>query len=420
MSRPRCDPIDITSALSALASGVTPLSLYRDYASVAARPYARSSWQALVEQARRNGSHVNRQPINHLQPATLQPSPVLLDEASDEHWQKHTPVKPRVRTPLHDNTALRVKGGSLLIFDGDTKLTYEPSSRKPNAIIITGWGGLVSTEAMRFCYDHKIAVILLDWMRDFLTIIAPPSNSSAQLIRSQAYADPVPIARAIVAAKIQTHIAVSALNKSTSTGFLNQLTTANTVSNIMVLEAQAARFVWPSIPAISWRSGTPKVPASWKRPPIMRRNPNGKSPRYAVHPINALLNVCLAVTAGRLATYIVACGLTPAIGFLHTDQKGRNSLVWDAIEPLRPLIECRVFDFIRKHQFGSNDFIQTDEGTIRINDNLLRTVITDTALSVQTLEGVVNWITSLLRSEPRNAVSNLLPPSFPLSLIRRH
>ena len=32
-----------------------------------------------------------------------------------------------------------------------------------------------------------------------------------------------------------------------------------------------------------------------------------------------------------------AAGFALPIGFLHSDKHGRNSLVWDAIEPLRPL-----------------------------------------------------------------------------------
>ena len=32
---------------------------------------------------------------------------------------------------------------------------------------------------------------------------------------------------------------------------------------------------------------------------------------------------------------------------LHSDKKGRNSLVWDAIEPLRPSISIKIFAFHR-------------------------------------------------------------------------
>lgn len=64
--RPRCDPIDYASVLAALEAGnseasttgqagADPLAtrllmmqLYRAYASVAARPYARASWEGMI------------------------------------------------------------------------------------------------------------------------------------------------------------------------------------------------------------------------------------------------------------------------------------------------------------------------------------------------------------------------------------
>jgi CRISPR-associated protein Cas1 len=120
------------------------------------------------------------------------------------------------------------------------------------------------------------------------------------------------------------------------------------------------------------------------------------NPRHAVHPTNALLNVAFAVAAGSLTAQIVACGLAPAIGFLHSDKPGRHSLIYDAIEPVRPLIEHNVVSFIRKRQFGANDFVQTNDGSIRINDDLLKVFIAETALRGRVLDAVTGWIISLV------------------------
>ena len=46
------------------------------------------------------------------------------------------------------------------------------------------------------------------------------------------------------------------------------------------------------------------------------------------------------------------------IGYLHSDKKGRNSLVWDAIEPLRPAIDSNVFAFVAAHELARRDFPQ--------------------------------------------------------------
>jgi CRISPR associated protein Cas1 len=65
-----------------------------------------------------------------------------------------------------------------------------------------------------------------------------------------------------------------------------------------------------------------------------------------------MLNYAHLVEAGRLARALTAAGFALPIGFLHSDKHGRNSLVWDAIEPLRPLIDARVFKFIAQRESG--------------------------------------------------------------------
>ena len=59
MGRPRCDPFDIAARLRALVDGVPILRLYRDYASTAARPYARSTFEAMVKAAKRGSAKIH-------------------------------------------------------------------------------------------------------------------------------------------------------------------------------------------------------------------------------------------------------------------------------------------------------------------------------------------------------------------------
>ena len=147
---------------------------------------------------------------------------------------------------------------------------------------------------------------------------------------------------------------------------------------------------------------------------------DGRAERSSrVTPINALLNAAFSVTAGRLAAQLVAQGAHPALGFLHADKPGRWSLAYDAIEPLRPTIERSVFDFVRRHQFSANDFILMKDGSIRLMDNLFRSVLSETAVSGRILDGAANWLIGLIRDAatlavPRDAEPPLLLPDFPL------
>src|ERR1700677_1841754 len=153
MSRPLCDPIDLERVLATLRQDRASISnSYQEYASTATRPYA------------------------------------------------------------CDNTLLNVRRNALIVQDGETKLAYPSSAaNKPKAIVMTGWSGLVSIEAMRFCHDNNIAIVLLDWSRNFLSIVAPPASQSARLIRAQCAADPASVAREIVRQKLSAYVSVGAL-----------------------------------------------------------------------------------------------------------------------------------------------------------------------------------------------------------------
>jgi CRISP-associated protein Cas1 len=420
MGRPRCDPFDALAIITALDEHrTTPLKAYQDYASVAARPYGRSTFELLLKQARRGALHGDYAPAEIAPEAER--SLAEQDAASDAHWAQHLLVKPRVLTTMSDNASLRVKSGALIVHDGERRLVFEASAPKPRAIVMTGWSGMITIEAMRFACDHKMALILLDWSREFLNIVSAPGKTSAELVRCQVRADPVAVARAIIAHKIDAYIRAGAMAKEQATDFAEALACARSVRDVMIVEAQAARVVWPNVPVLNWRVGSPRVVASWKLPYSTRRRMAGPSARRASHPINALLNAAFSITAGRLAAQLVAQGAHPALGFLHADKPGRWSLAYDAIEPLRPTIERSVFDFVRKHQFGANDFILVKDGSIRLMDNLFRSVVAETAVSSCTLDGVVSWLIALIRDTaarpmPRNAEAALL---FPNSSLRQ-
>lgn len=85
------------------------------------------------------------------------------------------------------------------------------------------------------------------------------------------------------------------------------------------LEAQAARVYW----------------AHWLPAGAFRRDPDAGE-------INGLLNYGYAVVRAALARAIVAAGMLPAIGLFHSNRSNAFCLADDLIEPLRPLVDCRV------------------------------------------------------------------------------
>ena len=57
------------------------------------------------------------------------------------------------------------------------------------------------------------------------------------------------------------------------------------------------------------------------------------------------------------------------------DKKGRNSLVWDAIEPLCSVIDARVFAFIAQHEFARCDFPQSGYNVHRLSRDVTQLLL---------------------------------------------
>jgi CRISP-associated protein Cas1 len=260
-------------------------------------------------------------------------------------------------------------------------------------------------EAVRFCARARIAIVALDRAHAFMTVIGGAPKASAAFLRAQVRADPVPIARAIVATKIAASRQVGAL--AVANRYMSALASADSLDRVRLIEAQAARVAWPNTPTLRWHAGS--IPADWRAPWLMRTRLDAKGKRGARSPINAMLNAAFAVTAGRLAAYIAASGLSPAIGFLHADKAGRWSLAWDAIEPLRPMIEARLFRLVARERFAPDDFIQVSDGSLRLAAGLLSAVLNDCAPPSQTLAQTVRWLARMVEDAGSSVTPR--PPS---------
>jgi CRISP-associated protein Cas1 len=389
MARPRCDGFDAASVRAAIEQGkATERSLYLTYAATAARPYARSTF-ALMLRSAANGAAIER-PQDELD--------------SESFWAARLKVKPSVLTTCADNASLRVKGGALIVYDGAHSLTYTAGGKHPSAIVMAGWGGHVSIEAVRFCASHRIAVIVLDWMHDFLTIMSPAPKARATILRAQVVADPAWIARRIVQMKIESAGRVGAL-PLTQARKLIEAASDGSVQDVMTIEAQGARVSWGEGVSMRWRGGP--VPSQWGRPWLARARIDTRAKRHATHPVNAALNAVFSVTAGRLAACLSAQGAHPAIGYLHADKPGRFSLAYDAIEPLRPAIEASVFRFIRSNRFGVDDFIRVRDArsSLRLAESFLRVLLSECAPPSRLVSDAAARMIDLILAAPCQSVS---------------
>ena len=128
------------------------------------------------------------------------------------------------------------------------------------------------------------------------------------------------------------------------------LATAETIPAIRLLESQAALAYWSawrSVPIIYPKNDLRRVPDHW-RTFGTRVSPLTGLPRLAVNPPNAMLNYLYALLESETRLAAAALGLDPGIGLMHVDTDARDSLACDLMEPIRPLVDGYVLDWITR------------------------------------------------------------------------
>jgi CRISP-associated protein Cas1 len=311
-------------------------------------------------------------------------------------WQDGARTSPRVFV-LGAYAALRVRGGALEIEHGprrDDRRTIRidiDADPKPHTLLFDSHGEFLTGEAIRWCARYSINLALPGGPGRLITMVESALETKTNtktrmrdidpaIIRAQCAADPIRVAREIVRAKVGAELKATIPDARARQGEFEEwdikLNSARSVAEIMIVESRAAASYWRTFRDAGLRERkNGNLPRSWLR--FAQRNKGAAflGNQHASHPINAMLNYCYIVGAGRLAKALAARGLALPIGYLHSDKKGRNSLVWDAIEPLRPSIDAKVFAFVEAHEFARSDFPQSGYNVYRLSRDVMQLLL---------------------------------------------
>ena len=74
----------------------------------------------------------------------------------------------------------------------------------------------------------------------------------------------------------------------------------------------------------------------------------GRNRRPPVDPVNALLSLTYTMAGLELLNAVQATGLDPSLGFLHDIKPGRNALMLDLLEILRPAADLIVLEMLEE------------------------------------------------------------------------
>lgn len=277
---------------------------------------------------------------------------------------------------------VRVDRGHLFLEDG---LGAERSqTRLPRVghglkrLVVIGSDGMISLAALRWLADQDASFVMLERDGSVLATTGPVRSSDAKLRRAQALAHhsgaSLRISRELVLRKLtaQEQVAREKLLDCATADmivrFRSELPTADSISAIRLIEAQAARAywsAWSTLPINFPKNDRGRVPEHWCSFGA-RVSPLTGSPRLAVNPPNAILNYLYSVLESEARLAAAALGLDPGLGVLHADTPARDSLACDLMEPVRPQVDAYLLDWITRQYLRREWFFEQGDGNCRL------------------------------------------------------
>ena len=265
-------------------------------------------------------------------------------------------------------------------------------------------------EALRWLRDIGCAFLHLDADARLLSVGTAEPLADARVRRGQALApwtsNGLVIARALLTPKVAGQAAL--LDRMPGQGraaaALREIATTMeatpTVEGIRYLESRAAVIYWDAWSALPVRFATREVetvPAHWLTVGA-RSSVLTDSPRKAVTPAHALLNYCYALLEAETRIAVLAVGLDPILGIVHTDHRARRSLVYDLMEPARPDVDAYVLHRLERRTFLKADVFETREGACRLMPALAEPLATTTLHWAKVIAPVAERIAGLCAS----------------------
>lgn len=241
-------------------------------------------------------------------------------------------------------SSLRRKGDRFVVKAGERQVEF--SAHKVQSIVIAT-GAHFSSNVIQLASQHNVDVVFLDqWGNPTARVWHTRMGSTAAIRRRQIEAaeadEGLRFVREWTSSKLSNQLAFlqelrqrrsgSAALFNSPTATLNDcrdkiagLTgTVDEIRNsLMGLEGAAGRVYFACLGQL--------VPAEYQF--------SGRSRKPAQDAFNAMLNYAYGVLYSLVERSLILAGLDPFVGFLHTDNYNKKSLVFDVIEPFRIIAE---------------------------------------------------------------------------------
>jgi CRISPR-associated protein Cas1 len=264
-----------------------------------------------------------------------------------------------------------------------TRLEVWPHQAQFDSIVVDVHSGMISFEALRWILKNGISLITLNWNGNLLSTTLPRETANANLrVRQyERYLDDAfrrKVAQAILDEKIRKSLGLllqlssyyPVLDKDKIMKSFNETSqTFKGRPELLTYEGNIAILYWVELQRVFAKLC----------PQFNFTNRNGRRHSWnmnASDEINALLNYGYALLEAQVRKTVNSIGLDSTIGFgPHELQNGRDSLIYDLMEPFRWLIDLSVIQLLEEKKLRKSDFIVTENYHIRLRESAAKALI---------------------------------------------
>jgi CRISPR-associated protein Cas1 len=300
--------------------------------------------------------------------------------------------------------SLRVDHGALVVRNGFTHYPQRVEEYRffrgdrtlPSRIIVLDGSGSLSFDVLSWLSEQNVPLIRINWRGEVVTALGSGHASDPKRVAAQLEAkrngQGLAFARSLIREKIRNSVdtLTDCLPPSSARELAIKRLRAEaaelskrppkSIAGLLGLEGGAgfAYFkAWQSLP-LHWKGiSRHPIPPDWHA--VGQRYSfawkKGES-RNATHPVNAILNYAYAVLESQVRIQVLTAGFDPTIGFLHSGPGARSDFVLDLMEPLRPVVDRKVLQFLQAHTFHPADFSVRSNGVCRLNPELAKRAAT--------------------------------------------
>lgn len=296
---------------------------------------------------------------------------------------------------------LKVEADTLLITCG---FTHYPQAREeyrlfpgdrqlPSRIVILDGDGSITLDALEWLSGQGVPLVQIDWRGEVSGVggdiyaanpdivkrqLAMQTNGKGFQFVKRLVIEKLDHACETIKAVSDNSAGVQPLLKSMQ----NQATRIRKSSTDSIAElrnaesiAAAAYFRYWYTLELRWKGvGRKPIPPEWKQIGT-RIGKNGDSNQYATHPVNAILNYAYGVLEHQVKGLAVASGADPSIGYLHSTDRSNAALVYDLMEPVRPIMDREILKLVLARVFSPQDFVLNKNGVVRLHPQFARYVV---------------------------------------------